>query len=172
MTDVTCLDSSVLVVEPVPVLDRTGAVYEVTLRLLRDGAVFGEVGERCAWFLRDALARLAGGTSTLEQGVRSWAGDSGLEPDAAWVHLQRYLPRDRELLAFLARDPDDPIVSGELRIWLRSERRWTGSEWVVDHRAVLDAWGAEGRGVRAVLDRPALQALLSRLVAEVDVVLA
>lgn len=172
VTEVTCVDGTVLAVEPVPVLDRAGVPYEVTLRLLRDGAVFGEVGERCGWFLRAALGRLADGTSTLEQGVRAWARDDGLEPEAAWAHLQRYLPRDRELLAFLARDPDDPGAAGELRVWLRSERRWTASGWVVEHRAVLDAWGADGRGVRAVMDRTVLHALLVALVAAVDVVLA
>ena len=172
VTELTCADGTVLSVEPVPVLDRTGVPYEVTLRLLRDGAVFGEVGERCGWFLRTALARLEDGTSTLEQGVRAWARADGLEPEAAWADLQRYLPRDRELLAFLARDPVDPSAAGELRVWLRPERRWAASGWVVEHRAVLDAWGADGRGVRAVMDRTALRALLVGLVAAVDVALA
>ena len=39
VTEVTCVDGTVLAFEPVPVLDRAGVPYEVTLRRLRDGAL-------------------------------------------------------------------------------------------------------------------------------------
>ena len=169
MAEVTCLDGSVLVVRPVPVLDRDGAAYELTLDLLLDGRPFGAVGERCGFFLAAAAERLRGDgpASTLEAGLRRWAADGGQEPDRAWQQLERYLPSDRELFAFLARDPDDLTTVGELRAWLRSQRRWIPGEprghWQVSEHVVLDAWGAGGTGVRAVLDRAEALALLDEL---------
>ena len=159
MPDVTCVDGSVLTVLAVPVLDRDGAPYEMTLRLLRDGVPFGEVGERCGWFLTGAIERLrADGQvpeSTLEHGVRAAGAD--------WAQLAPHLPRDRELFAFLAREPDDLPGAGELRVRLRTVRTWSGRGWQVRHDALLEAWGDGGTGVRAVLDRQALLALLEPL---------
>ena len=180
MAEVRCVDGSVLSVLPVPVLDRTGSPYEVTLRLLRDGAPFGEVGERCGFFLAQTAARLRAARdadpegfphSGLEAGLRAWAADRGLDGDAAWSAFERYLPRDRELFAFRSRDPDDLTQAGELRVGLHTQRSWVSSDgpgrgrWLVQARAVLDAWGAHGVGVRAVLDAGQLLALLDDLVA-------
>jgi hypothetical protein len=179
---VVCVDGSVLEIRPVPVRARDDVAFEVTLQLLVDGAPFGRVGERCGWFLAGAAARLrasrvGGGppTSTLESGVRRWAMRSGADPDRTWEEMQRYLPRDRELLSFRARDPDDLAVPGELRIELRSERTWepedragTGrGRWTATENAVLDAWGGDGRGVRAVLSGDDLLDLLEQLVRDV-----
>jgi len=184
MAQVRCVDGSVLTVLPVPVLDRSGMPYEVTLRMLRDDVPFGLVGECCGWFLANTAARLrasregAGAqalpSSSLEVGLRSWAVDGGIDPDRTWERLERYVPRDRELFAFYARDPDDLSEVGELRVWLRVERSWSqgqgvrgvapGGRWELRHRAVLDAWGSAGQGVRAVLDSAALLVLLEDLV--------
>ena len=183
MAEVRCVDGSVLSVLPVPVLDREGVPYEATLQLERDGEPFGEVGERCGWFLAATAARLraareAGGPdafppSGVEAGLRAWLADQG-EPETAWPALERYLPRERELFAFLARDPDDVASAGELRLRLRDERRWLpGADgaaergrWSLRCRAVLEAWGSGGTGVRAVLDSTALLVLLDELAAE------
>lgn len=160
MAEVVCIDGSVLGVVPVPVLDRDGAPYEVTLQLLRDGAAFGHVGERCGWFLAGAAARVRAAhgmpVSTLEAGVRAGGGD--------WERLSPQLPRDRELFAFLAREPDDLPGAGELRVRLRSVRTWSAGSWQVRHEALLEAWGEDGTGVRALLDREGLLALLDALV--------
>ncbi len=178
MAEVTCVDGSVLAVLPVPVLDRDGVSYELSLRLLRDGLPFGEVGERCGWFIATTAARLraarAAGAedafpaSSLEAGLRAWAADEQVPVDGAWDRFERYLPRDRELFAFLSRDPDDLSSAGELRVTLRTERSWmTDGErgrWQLRCLAVLDAWGAGGTGVRAVLASAELLALLERLV--------
>lgn len=174
------MDGSVLEVRPVPVRARDDVAYEVTLQLLRDGVEFGQVGERCGWFLTAADARLRAArasdagppTSALEAGVRRWATRSGVDPDRTWDGMQRYLPRDRELLAFRSRDPDDLAVHGELRVELRSERRWQREDdgrgrWVVTDTAVLDAWGDGGVGVRAALTGDELLEVLERLVREV-----
>ena len=183
VAEVRCVDGTVLRVQPVPVLGRDDVPYEVTLRLLAGDAVLGEVGERCGWFLAEAAERVRAAVaagddvlpaSSLEAGLRAWAADTGADPDTTWQVLQRYLPRDRELFAFRARDPDDlAAAAGELRVWLRDERTWvtelretSKGRWRVRCRAVLDACGADGRGLRAVLTCRELLDLLDALVQE------
>jgi hypothetical protein len=176
MTRVTCADGAVLSVEPVPVLGRDGVPYEVTLRLLRDGEPFGEVGERCGYFLAATRARLCQARlehperfphSSVEAGVRAWARDRGYDGDSAWAAAERYLPRDRELFAHLSRDPDDLGSVGELRVSLRTERRWLPSGgWELRSLAVLEAWGSNGAGLRCALTAAQLQAFLDELVEE------
>jgi hypothetical protein len=166
------VDGSVLAVLPVPVHDRDGVPYEVTLQLLRDGEPFGQVGERCGYFLASTAARLRAArdagedfpSSSVEAGLRAWAADVGEDPEATWDELQRYLPRDRELFCFRSRDPDDLATIGELRTSLRFERDWTDSGWSVRCVAVVEAWGQDGQGVRALLDSDRLLALLEDLV--------
>lgn len=172
MADVTCVDGTVLTVLPEPVVDRHGVPYEVTLRLLRDGAAFGEVGERCGYFLASTAARLraarAAGQeyppSSLEAGLRAWAVDSRQDPDRTWTDLQRYLPRDRELFCFRSRDPDDVEGVGELRATLEVQRHWTEAGWQERCRTSLRAWGGRAEGIRALLDSDQLLAFLEALV--------
>lgn len=182
MAELRCVDGTVLTVLPVPCLDRGGVPYEVTLQLVHDGAPLGEVGERCGFFLATAAARLrdvraadpeAFPAGAVEAGVRTWASNAELDPDAAWRGLARHLPRDCELFAFRSRDPDDLSVAGELRVVLRDERRWVPPEadsgrgrWRLRTRAVVEAWGADGTGTRAVLDSGGLQAFLDQLLAD------
>jgi hypothetical protein len=182
MAELRCVDGTALSVLPVPCVGRDGVPYEVTLRLEVSGTPFGEVGERCGFFLATTAARLrvARGsdpesfpTSGLELGLRAWAGDAGLDPDEAWPRLTRYLPRDRELFAFQARDPDDVASAGALRVVLREERSWVTSpepggrgRWRVRCLAVVEAWGSGGTGLRAVLDSAELLAFLERLLAD------
>lgn len=190
MALVTCVDGRALSIVPVPVLDRDGVAYEATLRLLLDAQPFGEVGERCACLLRAAARELRtagqdGPRSELETGVRRWAAvaqrdpvdpvpDRGPDPGQAWRSLAPYLPRDRELFAFRSRDPDDPSTEGELRVRLLREQTWVAGRgddrgrWREARSALVEAWGAGGQGVRAVLDEPALLALLDGLLAELD----
>lgn len=178
MAEVRCVDGSRLGVRPVPVLDRHGVPYEVTLQLLRDGEPFGDVGERCGFFLAGTARRLRVArvqdptsfpSSSVEAGVRSYAVDETAEPGAVWSTLARYLPRDRELFCFRARDPDDLGTVGELRAALEEQRSWLPGppgRWRIDCRAVLQAWGSAGVGVRAVLTSEQLQVFLDALVAE------
>jgi hypothetical protein len=177
VAELRCADGSVLTVRPVPVSGRDGAPYEVTLGLLRDGEPFGDVGERCGYFLAAATARMRAAQpdfppSSLEAGVRSWAVDERIEPDVAWMDLQHYLPRDRELFCFRARDPDDLATAGELRVTLEDQRTWlpgrdgVGGRWRIDCCAVVRAWGARGVGIRAVLSAQEMLGFLETLVAE------
>lgn len=183
MAEVRCVDSSVLQVQPVPVLDRDGLPYEVSLRLLRDGERFGEVGERCGYFLASTASRLRAAraaapvpadafpASALEAGLRAWVVDEGQDVEALWPVLQRYLPRDRELFAFRSRDPDDLTAVGELRVLLDVERKWavgpdsaSAGHWRLRPVADLRAWGAGGIGVRAVLTSDSFLFFLETLV--------
>jgi hypothetical protein len=178
VAELRCVDGSSLAVRPVPVLDRDGVPYEVTLELLRDGSPFGEVGERCGYFLAGTAGRLRAvravdpdgfPPSSCESGVRAYAADEGSDPDSTWAAVSRYLPRDRELFCFRARDPDDLGTVGSLRATLEEERTWipgSPGRWRIDCRAVLEAWGSGGTAVRAVLTSAELEAVLNALVAE------
>ena len=179
MAELRCVDGSVLSVLPVPCLDRDGVPYEVTLRLERDGQEVGAVGERCGFFVAQTAARLrdagpdAFPLSGLEAGLRAWADDHGQDADQAWAAFGRYLPRDRELLAFRSRDPDDVSAAGELRVVLREERSWVPprdvggrGRWQLRCLAVVEAWDAGGRGVRSVLDSAGLLVFLDQLLAD------
>jgi hypothetical protein len=177
VAEVVCVDGSVLAVLPVPELDRSGAAYEVTLRLLRDGEPFGDVGECSGWRLSRTAEQLralqsASGPDAFPLAAYEAVLDQGLVEDGDRAVLRRLLPRDRELLCLRARDPDDGDPSGELRLWVREDRTWhdgrdgARGRWVLQARAVLDAWGSGGTGLRALLDGPALLRLLDRLVEE------
>jgi hypothetical protein len=198
MAELTCVDGSRLGVRPEPVLDRRRMPYEVTLRLDRDGAPFGVVGERCGYFLAGVGDRLAAArsdgspqaarwaladrfpASAAEVAVRAWAAERRSDPSGVWDELARYLPRDRELFAFRRRDPDDLASVGELRCVVETEKAWVASaeepagrssvirpgRWRLVRRAVVDAWGDGGVGVRAVLDSSALAEFLTALLGE------
>lgn len=177
MAEVVCVDGSVLTLLPVPVLDRSGAAYETTLRLLRDGEPFGEVGECSGWRLARTADRVRAvqaeqGPDAFPPGAYTAVLDEGLVADGERPVLRRLLPRDDELLCLRARDPDDGDPSGELRVWIREDRTWhrapggASGRWSQRASAVLDAWGGAGTGVRAVLDGPGLLRLLEDLVAE------
>ena len=179
MAEVVCVDGSVLTLLPVPKLDRSGAAYEVTLRLLRDGQPFGEVGECSGWLLSRTAAQLRAlqsdrGPDAFPPAAYDAVLDHGLVEDGDRTVLRRLLPRDREVLCLRAREPDDGDASGELRLWVREDRTWHGGQtgapgrWSLQSRAVLDAWGSAGTGLRALLDGPALLRLLEQLADEAE----
>lgn len=178
MVEVVCVDGCVLGIAPVPRLDRSGAPFEVTLRLTADGEPFGEVGECSGWLLARAARQLrqaqaAGGPDAFPRpAVEVLLAADGQLPAGPRSVLRRSSPRDHELLSLRARDPDDGEPSGELRLWVRQDRSWVAGppgsrgRWSTRSRAVLDAWGGSGRGVRGLLDGPALLVLLDAVVAE------
>ncbi len=60
-----CVDGRELAVLAVPVPDRAGVPYEATLRLLLDGAPWGEVGQRCLGLLAGVRERVGPGAGEL-----------------------------------------------------------------------------------------------------------
>jgi hypothetical protein len=95
-----------------------------------------------------------------------------------------YLPGDHEYFALRSRDRGDPPGPGELRCVLRSSAVWLGDcagvghpqratprmaatshgGWRLTRRAVVEAWGSGGVGVRAVLTSAELVAFLNTVV--------
>ncbi|MBO0823455.1 MAG: hypothetical protein J2P27_06300, partial [Actinobacteria bacterium] len=100
---------------------------------------------------------------------------------------RHYVAGDREYFALRSRDRVDPPGTGELRCVLRSSAVWQGEcvgvgqraprqrgslrpsvrasaggrgGWRLTRRAVIEAWGAGGVGVRAVLTSAELMAFL------------
>lgn len=172
VAQVRCADGRVLAVCPVPVVDRQGVTYEVTLRLLLDGAPFGDVGECCGHALAGLRERLRDAPpgelppGLVEQGVRAVARATGTDPDTAWELARHHLPRDVDLLVLRARDPDDVSSSGALRVHGVTERRFVRGAWQARTDVLVEAWGDAGTGVRAVVDVAALGALLDALLSE------
>ncbi|XRQ11755.1 hypothetical protein ACN3XK_12970 [Actinomadura welshii] len=82
--------------------------------------------------------------------------------------------REPELFAFRYRDRGDVVSTGELRCTLRTSSLWVGPQrsaagrWRVARRAVLEAWGTSGRGVRAVLTSAELARFLAGVLAEAE----
>ncbi len=83
------------------------------------------------------------------------------------------LPGDREYFSLRAREPTDLPGAGELRCWLRASADWLGEPgsagqagWRLSRRAVLEAWGGPGIGVRAVLTSAELVTFLDTVLAE------
>ncbi len=167
-------DGRTLDVVPVPVLDRTGRPYEMTLALTLDGAPFGTVGQRCGGVLSAVLAGLSDHglpVGTIERGVRAWSRAGGTDDDAAWTALRPHLPHDVELFCLRTRDPDDETATGELRALVEQARHWEdGHGWRSRVAVVLQAWGASGSGVRVGLELPAFCTWLACLLQEWDAV--
>jgi len=151
-----CVDGSLLSVVAVSLKKRLGNPYEITLALARDHSPFAAIGERCGF----RLARLAALVSAAREDpaqAAAWPDpddrfpEPGDEPHVR-SSLDAYLPGEREYFALRARDRTDLPGNGELRCSLRASAEWLGAVgWRLSRRAVLEAWGGSGIGVRAVL---------------------
>ncbi|WP_245775088.1 hypothetical protein [Nonomuraea wenchangensis] len=144
-------------VTPVACRDSVGTPYEVTLELHRDGAPYGSVGERCGWL----LTRLAHGVDEARTGrdtARRWA-----DPDDRFPGGEP----DGELFSFRYRSRSGP-AGGELSCRLRTIPLWEGSRWRVTRRAYVEAWGAAGVGMRAVLTSAELSSFVRGLLEEAE----
>jgi hypothetical protein len=178
MGELCCVDGSRLEVIPIPSRDRGGTPYEVTLQLERDGEVFGSVGERCGYFLATLARTLAAARVEGSPQACAWPDEDDRFPDpplhaALRAHGAGDLtPREPELFAFRHRERADVASTGELRCTLRTFSTWLcagdgrGGEWRLARRAVVEAWGVGGCGVRAVLTSTELAGFLTALVSE------
>lgn len=170
MKGLRCLDGSSLAVVPVASVDRGGTPFEVTLELRRDGDSFGAVGERCGHALAALAGRVAAARADGSPQAARWPDPDDRFPDPP----QLGAAREPELFAFRYRDRGDLVSTGELRCTLRTSSMWLGprqsarGRWRVARRAVIDAWGAGGRGVRAVLTSAELSVFLADVLAEAE----
>jgi hypothetical protein len=185
---VRCIDGSVLAVLPVPSLDRGGTPYEITLELHRDDVQFGAVGQRCGYLLARLVERLVAARADGSAEAARWPDPDDRFPDpalpgAARTHAVSCAGAHRagtacepELFALRSRDRVDRSSTGELRCTLRTSAVWLAAQegvrmcgrWRVARRAVVEAWGSGGRGVRAVLTSAELVGFLGELVAEAE----
>ncbi|GAB3666313.1 hypothetical protein GCM10027589_31390 [Actinocorallia lasiicapitis] len=56
--------------------------------------------------------------------------------------------------------------TAELRCSVRTSPRWDGGAWEIARRAVIEAWGEDGAGVRVVLTEHELADFLGEVLAE------
>ncbi|GAA5072646.1 hypothetical protein GCM10023259_072690 [Thermocatellispora tengchongensis] len=162
------MDGSYLSVTPLPCADSVGVPYEVTLELRRDGAPYGVVGERCGWFLSRLAAEVARARAGRAGGPCRWP-----DPDDRFPEGEP----EAELFSFRYRSRSGVVGGGELRCHVRTLPVWTpragagrgaAGRWRVTRRALVEAWGGERVGLRAVLTSGELAAFLDGLVGEVE----
>jgi hypothetical protein len=96
------------------------------------------------------------------------------EPWAASMEVFR--PGEREFFSLRSREPGDLPGSGELRCVLRDSAQWLAGRgagapgqaggWRLSRRALIEAWGADGIGLRAVLTSAELVTFLDTVLKE------
>lgn len=87
-----------------------------------------------------------------------------------------FRPSEREYFSLCSRDRGDLPGNGELRCVLRDSAEWLGGRgqgaggqpggWRLTRRAVIEAWGADGIGLRAVLTSAELVTFLDTVLKE------
>ena len=87
-----------------------------------------------------------------------------------------FRPSEREYFSLRTRDPGDLPGNGEFRCVLRDSAEWLGGRgpgaqgqpggWRLTRRAVIEAWGADGIGLRAVLTSAELVTFLDTVLKE------
>jgi hypothetical protein len=174
MGELRCVDGSILTVTAVACNDRLGVPYEITLDLSRGGEPFASVGERCG----SRLTELAGSVTAAREDpaqAAAWPDpdDRFPEPDqpgsAGQSARPEFRPGDREYFSLRSRDRSDLPGTGEFRCVLRDSAEWLGElrpGWCLTRRAVIEAWGSDGIGVRAVLTSAELVTFLDTVLRE------
>lgn len=173
--------------DPKPCRDRGGDPFEITLELWQGDRFFGTVGERCGYSLATLAVRLAASRTAGSPQARRWPDLDDRFPDPARGSLAPHLWRERELFAFRRRDRGDGVGAGELRCTVRTFASWLVSRpapgtrgareggaagvrgrWRLARRAVVEAWGVSGRGLRATLTSSQLARFLGDLLEEAE----
>ena len=177
MGELRCVDGSILAVTAVACNDRLGVPYEVTLDLTRGGEPFASVGERCGF----RLTRLAVGVTAAREDpaqAAAWPdpddrfpepGQPGQPGSAGQSVRPEFRPGDREYFSLRSRDPSDLPGTGEFRCVLRDSAEWLGELRLglcLTRRAVIEAWGSDGIGLRAVLTSAELVTFLDTVLKE------
>ena len=177
-------------------------VHEILSRDPSDQVPFAEVGERCGSRLSRLAARVSAAREDPDQAAAWADPDDRFpepesEPGPGCEHepgpgpgpqcgasLETCLPGDREYLSLRARQRTDLPGAGELRCSLRASAEWLGyggssaaadarpGRWLLSRRAVIEAWGNAGIGVRAILTSAELVTFLDTVLREPGVALA
>src|SRR5260221_10254327 len=180
-----CVDGSVLTVVAVACHDQTGTPYEISLDLRRGRKPFASVGERCGFRLAQLAASVTAAREDPEL-ARVWPDPDDRFPEpgprpGGGVGAG-FRPAEREYFLLRSRNPDDLPGSGEFRCVLRDSAEWLGGrrpgarglpgagglsgDWRLTRRAVIEAWGADGIGLRAVLTSAELVTFLDTVLKE------
>jgi len=192
MGELRCVDGSVLTVTALACSDRLGTPYEITLDLRRGRKPFASVGERCGFRLSQLAASVTAAREDPAQAV-AWPdpddrfpepGQPG-SPGRAWT--PEFRPGEREYFSLRSKERSDLPGSGEFRCVLRDSAVWRDERspsggrghpgaarpgsgqpggWSLTRRAVIEAWGADGIGVRAVLTSAELVTFLDTVLRE------
>ncbi|HTS98014.1 MAG TPA: hypothetical protein VMI33_15495 [Streptosporangiaceae bacterium] len=179
MGELRCVDGSVLTVVAVACRDRTGRPYEITLDLRRGRRPFASVGERCGFRLAQLAAGVTEARADPAQAL-AWPDPDDRFPGPG-PPGEGFRPGEREYFSLRAREPGDLPGRGELRCVLRDSAEWRGGEpqgagraggWCLTRRAVIEAWGTDGTGLRAVLTSAELVTFLDTVLKEPDDALA
>jgi hypothetical protein len=165
MGELRCVDGSVLNVVAVACRDRMGRPYEVTLDLRRGPTPFATVGERCGFRLTQLAARVTAARQDPAQAA-AWPDPDDRFPEPAPPSgREGFRPGEREYFSLRSRERDDPPGTGEFRCVLRDSAQWAGG-WRLTRRAVIEAWGTDGIGLRAVLTSAELVTFLDTVLME------
>src|SRR5580693_5824063 len=169
MGELRCVDGSVLTVRAIACRDRMGQPYEITLDLRLGRQPFASVGERCGLRLSQLSARVNAAREDPAQ-VAAWPDPDDRFPEPRSIGAEPpadrlFRPREREYFSLRSREPADLPGAGELRCVLRDSAQWTG-HWRLSRRAIIEAWGADGTGVRAELTSAELVTFLDTVLME------
>src|SRR6266702_445998 len=176
-----CVDGSDLTVVAVACSDRMGKPYEITLDLRRGRKPFASVGERCGFRLSQLAASVTAAREDPEQAA-AWPDPDDRFPGPGEPAAGGFRPGEREYFSLRSRDRSDLPGTGEFRCALRDSAEWVGGRgpaiqrgegqpagWRLTRRAVIEAWGADGIGLRAVLTSAELVTFLDTVLGEPDV---
>jgi hypothetical protein len=166
--------------------------YEITLDLRCGRKPFASVGERCGFRLSQLAASVTAAREDPAQAV-AWPDPDDRFPEPGQpgspgrVWGPEFRPGEREYFSLRSRERSDPPGSGELRCVLRDSAEWRNEQWPsgreghpgavrpgsglspgwsLTRRAVIEAWGADGIGLRAVLTSAELVTFLDTVLRE------
>ncbi len=179
MSELQCVDGSLLSVHAVPRRDRAGQPFEITLELRRDRQQFASMGQCCGHVLAALAAAVAAARADPGQAA-AWPDPDdrfpgAAEPGPGCSSGPGQLPGRRagpgagaglglpagDLQYFALRSAErwDLAGGGELRCTLRASAQWQGS-WLLGRRAIVEAWNGAGTGIRAILTSAGLHTFL------------
>jgi hypothetical protein len=172
--------------------DRLGMPYEITLDLRRGSKPFASIGERCGFRLSQLAASVTAAREDPEQAA-AWPDPDDRFPEPGppgspgRFSRHEFQPGEREYFSLKSRERSDLPGTGEFRCVLRDSAVWLGERWPsggrghpgavkpgagqpggwsLTRRAVVEAWGADGIGLRAVLTSAELVTFLDTVLRE------